>query len=80
MATEEQCHLFTLLCILNYNELHYLTNLLFFIKKRPTDLAQKHMPHMTHSHQYHMIHSEWALSLSQFKEQDTEESESLCKI
>lgn len=47
MATEEQCHLFTLLCILSYNELHYLTNLLFFIKKRSTDLAQKHMPHMT---------------------------------
>lgn len=65
MATEEQCHLFTLLCILSYNELHYLTNLLFFIKKRSTDLAQKYMPHMTHSHQYHMIQLEWPLSLNQ---------------
>lgn len=80
MATEEQCHLFTLLCILSYNELHYLTNLLFFIKKRSTDLAQRHMPHMTHSHQYHMIQLEWPLSLSQLKEQETEESQPLCNI
>lgn len=79
MATEEQRHLFTLLCILSYNGLHYLTNLLFFIKKCSTDLTQKHMPHMTHSHQYHMIHFEWTLSLSQLKEQETEESQSLCK-
>lgn len=78
-AYEEQCHLLTLLCILSYNELHYLTNLLFFIKKCSTYLAQKHMPHMTHSHQYHMIHFERALSLSQLKEQETEESQSLCK-
>lgn len=45
MIIEEQCRLFTLLCMLSHNEFNYLTNLLFFIKKRSTDSAQKHMPH-----------------------------------
>ena len=65
VTIEEQYHLFTLPCMLSYNEFNYPTNLLFFNRKRSTDLAQKHMPRISHSHQYYGIHFEWVMSSSQ---------------